>query len=175
MNLATLWAEWREPLLRWWAGREVRERWLVVSAAVVVLLVLPYVWIWEPLVERAEQLEASVAEQRRDLAWMRGAAEVVAAAERSGGAGEPVTDDRSLLGLVDRSARAAGLEERVTRVQPEGGGRVRVWLERAPFNDLVQWLDGLEAAAGVSVSALTVERTREEGLVNARLTLEVDS
>ncbi|BAU56615.1 general secretion pathway protein M [Halorhodospira halochloris] len=176
MKPASLVVELRDQISRWWSARNTRERWIVGSGAVIAFVVLPYVWFWEPLVERAEGLRAEVTEQRRDLAWMRDAAQQIKAAGEGGaGATEPVTDGRSLLGLVDRSARHSGLNDQVSRVQPDGESSVRVWLDRAPFNDLVKWLDNLEGAGGVVVSDLTVERTGEEGLVDARLTLEVGS
>jgi general secretion pathway protein M len=167
-------AELHQLVLRWWEGRNTRERWLVAVGGLVAITLLPYVWFWEPLVDRAETLHKEVAEQRQDLRWMRKAAQRIEASGRaSSAAQQPITDGRSLLGLVDRSARQAGLDEQVSRVQPDGDSSVRVWLERAPFNDLVRWLDELERPGGVRVSDLTVERTDESGLVDARLTLEV--
>ena len=171
------WARQLQQLIAsWWVARNARERWLVGGGGIIAVIVLPYVWLWEPLVERAATLRQEVIEQRRDLNWMQdAAAQIEAKGENGTTATEPVTDGRSLLGLVDRSARNSGLNEQVNRVQPDGGSSLRVWLERAPFDDLVKWLDSLERAGGITVRDLTVERTAEEGLVNARLTLEVGS
>ena len=165
-------AEWRIALARWWAARNGRERWMVGGGLVLALVAVPYVTVWEPVVERMAALERQVAEARRDLAWMQEAAGEV---RRHGGGGgtEAATDDRSLLGVVDRTARQAGLDGRLSRVQPDGAGSVRVWLDRAPFDAVVVWLHRLQRDGGVRVAALVVERTRDEGLVNVRLTLEV--
>lgn len=176
MSLRAWLVELRQLLLHWWGARNPRERWVVGSGVALMVAVLPYVWIWEPLVERAAALESAVAEQRHDLAWMRDAARQIRAhGGAEAGAAEPVTDGRSLLGLVDRSARQADLDDQVSRVQPDGRSSVRVWLDEAPFNQLIEWLDDLQRATGVEVSDLTVERTNDKGLVNARLTLEVGS
>nr|WP_041595716.1 type II secretion system protein M [Halorhodospira halophila] len=158
---------------RFWSARNPRERWLLGSGGLLVLVVVPYVAVWEPLTERRDQLQAQVAEQRQDLAWMRSAAEEIHAHDGDNGSAEPVTDERSLLSLVDRAAREAGIDDQLSRVQPDGDGTLRVWMDRVPFDELMNWLDGLQRAAGVEVDALTVERTQEDGLVNVRLTLEV--
>jgi len=159
---------------RFWSARNARERWLLGGGGLLVLVVLPYVAIWEPLVERRAYLQDRVAEQRQDLAWMRSAAEEIQARNGESASAEPVTDERSLLSLVDRAARDAGIDDQLSRAQPDGDGTLRVWMDRVPFDELMGWLDGLQRAAGVEVAALTVERTQDDGLVNARLTLEVD-
>ncbi len=165
----------RNEAERFWAARNTRERWLLGGGGLLVVVILPYVAFWEPLVERRDQLEAQVADQRQDLAWMRAAAEEIRAHDGEGGSAEPVTDERSLLSLVDRAAREAGLDDQLSRVQPDGDGTLRVWMDQVPFDELMEWLDGLQRAAGVEVDALTVERTQEDGLVNVRLTLEVET
>ena len=160
---------------RFWSARNTRERWLLSAGGLLLAVILPYVVLWEPLVERRDQLEAQVAEQRQDLAWMRSAAEQIRAHEGDTDSAEPVTDERSLLSLVDRAARDAGIDDQLSRAQPDGDGTLRVWMDRVPFDELMGWLDGLQRAAGVEVAALTVERTQEDGLVNVRLTLEVET
>ncbi len=168
-------AELRAALGSWWGARNGRERWMVGGGLALALVVLPYVMVWEPVTGRVAELEQRVVEERRDLAWMHEAAREVRAAGGGAAPAEPVTDDRSLLSLVDSSARRANLDGRLNRVQPDGAGSVRVWLDRAPFDEVVVWLDRLQRTGGVRVSALVVERTGDEGLVNARLTLEIDA
>lgn len=174
MRLGGAMAELRARLRQWWEQRNERERWLIALGGGLLAVVVPYVAFWEPLVERTATLEAEVAEQREDLAWMRRAArEIEAQRGEDEGAGEPITDDRSLLSVVDRSARRSGLEDALSRVQPEDGDTVRVWMDDAPFDDLVSWLDALQRTSGVRVDSMSVERTRQDGIVDARLTLEV--
>ena len=156
----------------WWRARNARERLILVIGGALAGVAFSYVLLWEPVMERSARLEAEVGELRGELAWMRSAAETV---EAGGGAegGEPVVDERSLLGLVNRTARAVDLESRLQRVQPDGERRVRVWLDQAPAPAVMRWLDDIEGESGVRVEVLRLERGREDGIVNARLTLEV--
>ncbi len=67
----------RSQLERWWHARYARERWLLGAAGALVVVVLPYVAVWEPMAERTAALKQQVAEQREELAWMRSAAEAI--------------------------------------------------------------------------------------------------
>ena len=151
-----------EAWLAWWRGLAPRERLALALGGAAAGLLLLYALLWAPLQERLAGLRARLAEEEAQVAWMRRAS--WAAAPRRA----PVSG--SLLALVDRTARAAGLA--LARVQPEGEGRVRVRLEGAPFDGLARWLGEL-AAAGLRVEELEVERDRRAGpgRVRARLRL----
>jgi general secretion pathway protein M len=129
-----------------------------------------YALVWDPYVQGVTRLEQEVAEQRALLSWMENAAREVKALRGSGMAARP--GGQSLLTLVDSTARAQGLENALQRVQPEGQNTVRVWLEKASFDDTLRWLDRLTGQQGLRVTGLVVEPLQEAGRVNARITLE---
>ena len=157
-----------------WARLSPRERRILVVAAVLILVVLPYWLVWQSLGEQAERMERSVAGLYEDVAWMQAAAERVSRLHPGDAATTPATADRSPLSVIDRTAREGPLSGTVRRVQPEGAGAVRVWLEDAPFDDLVLWLGTLERDYGLRVTSLVVDRQPPEGRVSARLSLERD-
>ena len=154
----------------WWAGLSPRERGVLLGGAVSLAVILVYFLGWEPLAQRAQRLQAQVAEQRQTLRWMEGAAEELARLRAAGG--RRPAGGQSLLAVVDRSARAGGLADALKRVQPEGEGRARVWLDGASFDALVTWLEGLARRQGIRARAVSVEARAEPGRVDARLVLE---
>lgn len=155
----------------WWNGLNPRERMSLLVGGAVLLLFILYVGVWSPLQGNLRQLETRAADQRAQLAWMRGAAAEVRQLRAQGGA--PVaTGGASLLTVVDRSARQGGLGGALQRVEPDGDTAVRVWLNQAPFNDLLAWLEGLGRKQGVTVSRIAIEHGDKDGLVNVRATLE---
>jgi general secretion pathway protein M len=152
----------------WYLSLAPRERWLVTGAAVFIAVVIFYLALVEPLIERRAMLERGIVAQRELAAWMRGIA-------GDGDTAAPVaTPDSggSLFAVVDRSVRGTLLAGAVQRVQPEGSGSVRVWLDGANFDELVRWIAVLDRQHGIGVTALAVERGAASGIVNARLTLE---
>lgn len=158
----------RHDAAQWFSALAPRERRLLVAGAAALLLTVLYAAVVEPLTNRRAQLEQEIAAQRTLLAWMHQVGDQV----RPSGVAQRVGNGDSLFATVDRSARATALAGSLQRVQPEGQQTVRIWLDDAPFDEMVRWIGTVERDHGVVVSALSVERTQTAGLVNARLTLE---
>lgn len=154
----------------WWENLGARERGLIVVGTVLVMMLLSYVLAWEPLRNSDRRLRQSVAERRADLAWMRQAAEEI---KRLGGVGaaRPVADNRSLLTLVDQTARATGLGAALKRVAPQGDDKLSAQLDGAKFDKLIPWLSALERDQAIAIISLNVDRTDAPALVNARVVL----
>jgi general secretion pathway protein M len=154
----------------WWDGLSQRDRRILMVGGALLCVLLPYMLIWQPLNDRAERLERTLVNQRADVGWMQEAAAQLRAS--AGAVSATRTTGQSLLGTIDRTVREGPLAGTVRRVQPEGGNTVRVWLEDAPFDDLVIWLGVLETRHGIRATSLVVDRQAAPGRVNARLTLE---
>ena len=77
----------------------------------------------------------------------------------------------SLVVLVDRTAREAGLGSAIRDQSPDGDNGLRLRLEGASFDALVTWLASLQQQYGVSMDSATVDAAPAPGLVNASLTL----
>lgn len=159
----------------WLANLAPRERRIMVGGAVVLVLLLFYLIIWQPLHTGVAQMRTSVAEQRDTLRWMREAAAEVKSLATSGGQGSAGLGGRSLLAVVDQSARSSNLGPALKRVEPEGQNSVRVRLEGASFDAMVGWLSGLARSSQVFATSLSIERADANGQVDARVTLHTDS
>ncbi|MDJ0862429.1 MAG: type II secretion system protein M [Gammaproteobacteria bacterium] len=155
----------------WFNSLATRDRRAVLAAVAAVALAAFYFLFWEPQMASRQTLEQDIEQQRETLAWMRGAAaEASALAAGEGQAGAPRAG-KSLLGLVDRTARAATLSPAITRMEPQGTERVRIWLKDADFDRVVAWLGQLRRQHGMQVSNLDLERGKAPGMVGGRLAL----
>jgi general secretion pathway protein M len=154
----------------WFAGLEPRERLLVSAGAVVLVLLMLYLMIVEPIAGNYRELKEGVAEQKQTLAWMKQAAAQVQALKRGGAGNARGLAGRSLLAVVDQSARGGGLGSSIKRIEPEGNKGVKVWLEAAAFDPMILWLGSLDKTYQVKPSIITLEPLGG-GRVNARLTL----
>ncbi|MBW3566649.1 MAG: type II secretion system protein M [Proteobacteria bacterium] len=147
---------------------DVRERRFLVAGAIVVLLSIVFLAIVQPLRSYHANLENRVAAEREQVAWMRGAVDVL----QERGPRQPATDrSGSLLATADASARDAGLAQALRRIQQDGEDAVRVRLESASFDSVIVWLENLEERYGIVPSEMTVERIDAPGMINASLTL----
>jgi general secretion pathway protein M len=156
----------------WWHGLAAGERRMLLVGAPLAVLLLGWAFVWHPLAQRRAVLRQDVALRASELAYVeRGAAEV----ERLRATGVRSRADRagrSLLALADATARGAGLEAALRRVEPAGGHGVRVVFENARFDALAAWLEELSRGYGVEASDLSADRADGVGLVNARVTLQ---
>ncbi|NBB69985.1 MAG: type II secretion system protein M [Alphaproteobacteria bacterium] len=153
-----------------WRQLEARQRRLISIAGLVLVLALTYVWIWEPLAEARQAERERIAQQQALLNWLEAVAPL-AQRLRSSSRPSPDSGERSLLGLADETARAAGLAGAMARIEPTGDGEVRVWLEGADFVAVMGWLESFSRSRPVQVSQLQVDRAGADGQVNVRVTL----
>lgn len=154
----------------WFNGLEPRERLLVIGGAAVLLLLTLYTAVWEPIAGNYQALKIGVEEQQKTLAWMQEAAARVQRLRRAGpGAGHGL-GGRSLLAVIDQSARSSGLGASIKRLEPDGRSGAKLWLEAVSFDDMILWLGKLTRSAQVQTSVITIE-PQGAGRVDARLTL----
>jgi len=158
----------------WWQRLSLRERWLVGGGGAVAVVLLLYALVWSPFQRDLHNLRQAVAAQRSEIAWMRAAAEELKrlhGAQPLGTFG-PRTSGRSLLTLVDQTAKQSGLGAALTRVEPQGSDKLRIRLENVAFDQMIRWLGVLAQEYGVAIDSAVVDREDTSGLVNARLVLQ---
>ena len=142
-------------------AREQRVARLAVPA-LLALIAIGVVWQLHAAVNRAER---RVAAKRADLTYLQ------AVLPELRGVPLPQEGGQSLVLVVDRTTRDSGLATNLRGAEPSGMAGVRVRLEGASFESLVQWLVRVQREHGVVVQAATLEKTDAPGRVNANITL----
>lgn len=154
----------------WYAGLQPRERLIVQAGAIALALLLFYATVWDPLTGGARAKAEAVSAEQKQLSWMRQAAEDVKRLRpESEQIAAQLPAGQSLLGVIDQTAKAAGLGAALKRVKPEGDNKVSVWMEDAAFDDVVRWLENLHRSYGVEVDNITVDKKNVAGKVDARI------
>jgi general secretion pathway protein M len=152
----------------WFDNLNERERNLVYVAGALVGVALVYLVLVLPFQASGKKMSARVAQKTADLAWMQASAPQAMAAAgvaQAGGGGD------SLVVLVDRTAREAGLGTSLRDQSPDGNNGLRLRIEGASFDTLITWLATLQQQYGVSIESATVGAAAP-GLVNATLSLK---
>lgn len=160
-----------QALREWFAGLEQRERRLVLTGAVLLIIMILYVAIWEPLANSVDDLRVATREQKTTLMWMSQAAKELRQLRGSSGRSKSM-NGQSLLTVVDRTAKTGQLGTALKRVQPDGEQKVRVWMEGASFDDVIRWLVLLESRYGIGIESSVFEVKENAGSVDVRLVLE---
>jgi|GEM_PF-2497208 type II secretory pathway component PulM len=162
----------RERLVLWWQALSTRERGLVGSLVPLLLGVLLYVGLVEPLQNSVSTLATAREARIEGLQRLEALAAEARTLQRRGGAqrGTPPSGV-SLLTSLDETARAAGLGPQVERIVPVGEREASVVLRGALQSDLMGWLVQLRTGLGIEVRRATLDRAEAPGTVNASLEL----
>ena len=155
-----------DALLRYYFGLSQRDQRIALygGIAAALLLILAIVL---PLQRHVGALEQRVAQKREDLIWLRSMAPQLASLQTNG----PPPLHESLVVVVDRTARQAGLERALVGSQPSGDGGLSVRLEQTSFDGLVSWIAQLRESYGIRVDSAVIEPGTAPGTVNATMVL----
>lgn len=154
MNLASIKA--------WWQGLNLREQRLVLISAACVSVFLLYSLLWVPLNESLTNAEKSVANRQALLTWVT---ENTARYQNIKSTTGSKKSSGSLSSIVNRTAEQQQLT--ITRLQPQGDS-LQVWIDSAPFNQLLLWLENLASNEGLQVQAIDLAQGDLPGEVRVR-------
>ncbi|MBN1378628.1 MAG: type II secretion system protein M [Gammaproteobacteria bacterium] len=152
----------------WWGNLQTRERLILIGGSVVLVVMLLWATIWDPLVHGVNNLQSGVAAKQKDLQWMQKASVQIKAVQgtqpRSGG-------NQSLLSLLEERVNALGLKSALQRMTPDGPNQIKFWINSGNFDQLIKLFGELEQQHGVKIVNLSVTATEQIGLVDARVTV----
>ncbi len=150
---------------QWWRGLQARERWILLTAALLLLVLGLHGLVWQPWREARERLQEDIAQRRDDLAWMQqAAARLPAAARKDQGKGA----NGNLITLMNRLLVKTRLRERMKQMKPVSEHEVRLRFEKARFQRLLRLFGEIEGQ-GLTIRELRLSPDDESGRVNATL------
>lgn len=108
---------------------------------------------------------------REDMYWMNiNKAEIKKLVTPQAGASSATPSDGSLIAAATGAAKPFNVSFK--RFQPEGDTGLRLWIEAAEFDRLLQWIDAMNKQ-GIVLEQLDVDRLEKQvGLVDARILLK---
>ena len=139
-----------------------REQRLVIISAILVLVAIFYWGLWSPLNTTLERSQTAVKNQTELLDWVQKNANKAVQLRSSGG--NKASFSGSLPQAVNQSA--SRMKITISRMQPQGD-ELQVWIDQAPFNDILSWLQSLEKT-GVSILDIDIAESDLPGQVKIR-------
>lgn len=147
-----------------WAARDARERALLVTAAVAIVLGLTYALLIDPALGGRERLNRSLPELRQQIAQLQSLAQE--AAMYTGKAASPAA---AMTGeSINAALTAKGLKPQSVTLT---GDLVKVQLAAASFAGMLNWLDEIQKTARLLVIEANIVVQDKPDTVNAVLTL----
>ncbi|MEJ2622365.1 MAG: type II secretion system protein M [Candidatus Thiodiazotropha sp.] len=156
---------------QWWLSKTPQEHMAMIVGGAAVLLLLLYLILWRPFQQSIEQKALQVKSQESTLQWMKENADLVKSLRGTQNSKGKASNE-ALLTLVDRTAKRIQLRQQIKRIKPQGDDGVQLWVEQAPFDTLIRWLDQMSQDYSLNIESLNIDRQDAPGLVNARVVLQ---
>ncbi len=150
--------------LNWWNNLNQREKLLIGFGVPLLLVVVFYLYMWQPVSKELSQLRLKVPENTATLAWMN---HQLAGLKQSSASKPSQNQNQPLLTVIEQVAIRSRVKDAIQRVQPGNDGSVEIWFQEAVADQLFNWIEQL---SGNEVSVLSATITRATpGLVSARI------
>lgn len=143
-----------------------REQTMILACAVVLALYLVWLLLLTPIQKKRDQLYQANTSSTQTL----GRVQILAAQIQQLRAQGNANANENINGLIDSTLRNNGLQ--MSNLQPGANGEVRVRLDKAAYQPLMQWLYEMEYKQGINVTDLSLASTNDPGQVTVNLRLQ---
>lgn len=143
-----------------------REQMMILVCGLAVIIYLLWLIVLAPIQNKRDQLYVANTASTQALGRVQIAAAQIQQARNAGTS----ANSENISGIIDTTLRANGLS--MSGFQPGANGEVRVRLDRAAYEPLMQWLYELEFKQGITVSDLSIASTNDPGQVTVNLRLQ---
>lgn len=155
-----------EALKNRWSELQARDQRILRYSAVIVGLLLFYLFIVDPVQSGRDDAEQRLRSAQEAYAVAQRQASDLKAARSNAGASQT----GSLLTRVENSAQQQGLRSALKRLQPGGENQIQVSLEGASYGQLMQWLTSLNQQ-GIRAQRVDIQPDRSSDLLGVQLLL----
>lgn len=152
--------------LQWWRKREPREQYLLLTMSVLMLILVFWYGIWQPVQDATSRAENRLASQQETLRYViENTARVEQLRQR-----QPQREQGQAVSAAQLSSFISNTSEEynleVSRLQPQSES-LQVVYNEAAFDDLLAFLGAL-GARQVQVDAIDIAESGEPGMVRVR-------
>jgi len=152
----------QSSIKQWWQQLNSREQGLVMGLGSAIVVFLLYTLLWQPLNTNLANTEKKLANRQALLTWVNENTARYQSIKPNGGI---KNSSGSLSSIINRTANQYQLT--ITRMQPQGES-LQVWIDTAPFTELLFWLEHLANNEGLQVQAIDLAGSDKAGEVRVR-------
>jgi general secretion pathway protein M len=149
-----------------WRQRTQAERRTLTLGGAVLAIALLYAFIWHPLSQERQRLQASLPQLRAAAAQMR-----IQSAEVTSLRNQPKKNfGNSLRSALDYASAHSNVGA-PSQTIPLDAGRVRVEFNAAAFDSWIDWVNLLQTEQGIRVESAEIIALAEPGMVKIKAVL----
>ncbi len=150
-------------MMQWWQGLALRERLILLAAALVLGFVLTDSLLLQPLQMKRQQISENLQQARDDLAWLRSAVNRLPAA----GSNKQKVHAGRVITFLDQQISRQGLKQNMQQMTPIQDHSARLRLSDVEFSKLLRFFSAISGS--ILVKEVRILPADEAGKVNVSL------
>lgn len=170
LNDTTIKESTQSKLSAWFAGLSQSEQRLLTVGSVLVGVAMLWVLVYQPVVSHIDQqvtVKNRLQGQLSQMQEMTGTA-----VNNKVNSVLPMPVGVTFSSWIDQQLRVVNLQEMVNRTEPIDENSLSVWLQGAPFDQVIDWLQIMSTQYGVQVDQIDINVVDASlGLTNIRMRL----
>ena len=155
----------------WWAQLALREKQAVAMGGSILGVILIYVAVWSPFLDRVAEMRKRIQTDDKTLAWMKAADAKIKILSASENSSERVTSPVVLLSLLQKQMDQNGLASSLTGMKQSGNDSIEMHFQQVEFDRLIRFLTEVIKQHRVTVTQMSVVSVDAPGMVNADLVM----
>lgn len=157
-------------LKQWWQKMPVKDRSVYLALSMAVTLLLIYVFIWEPSQRARARLEFAIQQQKTQLAKMEQQIDKLNVLKNAIQLSH--SNEQGLRKAIEASANAYRIHDKISDMQTNSAGQVRVTLPVVDFDHWIRWIAALQNEQHVRILMCQIDRLDDGVKVEATLIAE---
>lgn len=155
----------------WYENLSQKDQKLMLVSLVLIVLTLFWMLIYKPVENSLSKKQSSITANTKILQWMKDEAGKLDGNTQQSQA-IPISPNVTFSSWIDRQLVAKSLQNHVSRAEPIDENTTIIWLQNAPFDTVMDWLQDIQKSHAISASQIDVIATDKSlGLVSIRMTL----
>lgn len=162
---------YQQAYQRWLHNKSEAEQWLIRILIIAALGLLLYIGLWSP-VQQAHQRAQGQLQQAHSLYTLlqqQGSRAMQAARAQGINAAGALTHQGDIQSAIQATAQQHQVV--IRRIESDGQQGVRIWVDDAPFDQVLQYVQTLKTSHGIAVHQISLEAGARSGRVNFRALL----
>lgn len=143
-----------------------REKWMVFSAGLCILIYVYYMFLYSPLISDVEQKSNQLIEKTATLEWMN----KVKHQKKTSSVKQSVNNGQ-LLTLLATQLKDSSVLKFPYQLQQTNSGEIQLSFEQVPFNLFIAWLLQINNKYTMNIKQIDVNKTPTPGLTQLMIIL----
>ena len=143
-----------------------REKWMVLGAALCVVIYVYYMFLYSPLMSNVEQKSTQLIEKTATLEWMNKVKQ-----QKNTSSVKQSVDNGQLPTLLATQLKNSAVLKFPYQLQQTNSGEIQLSFEQVPFNLFIQWLLQINNKYNINIKQIDVNKTPTPGLAQLMIML----